>query len=211
MKTVYLYVMDAMADWEASQLMAELRTRRFFRAGAPEVSVKTAGLTREPVTAMSGLRITPDCALEDIAVGPESVLLLPGGTSWGEAEHRAAAVKAEELLSVGGLVGAICSAVAALAEAGLLNDRRHTGDSLAYLQYACPSYRGAELYVDAPAALDRSLVTAGGCAALAWAGLILSRLDVFSPETLDAWRAYFSAGEARHYLALMASLPAARS
>ena len=35
MMTVYVYVMDTLADWEIGHVTAELYSKRFFRADAP--------------------------------------------------------------------------------------------------------------------------------------------------------------------------------
>jgi len=57
--TVYLYVLDSMADWEPGFATAELHSGRFFRPGAPRLRVRVCAATREPVTSMGGLRIVP--------------------------------------------------------------------------------------------------------------------------------------------------------
>ena len=49
----------------------------------------------------------------------------------------------------------------------------------------------------------------GGTGALLWAKQIIGRLGVFRPDTLEAWYAYFSTGEAQHFFALMQTLPSA--
>lgn len=41
MFTVYLYVLDTMADWEPGYAAAELNSGRFFKANAPRVTVRT--------------------------------------------------------------------------------------------------------------------------------------------------------------------------
>ncbi len=207
MFTIYLYVPDTMADWEPAHITAELYSKRFFRKDAPAVSVKTVGASGEPVRTMGGLTIVPDGTADDIAVNEESVLLLPGGNTWDDARHGAVIEKAAALISAGGTVCAICGATVALARAGMLDARAHTSNGAGFLDSFCPSYRGKDFYVDKPAVADGRLITAAGTGALAWARLILERLDVFRPETLEAWYAYFSTGEARHFFALMQSLP----
>ncbi len=128
MLSIYLYALDTMADWEIGHIMAELGSKRFFKDGAPELSVKVCALSKEPVKTMGGLTITPDCALDEIAMDDKSVLLLPGATAWSEQKHAAAVQKASELLSCGGTVAAICGATLALAHAGLLDKRPHTSN-----------------------------------------------------------------------------------
>lgn len=205
--TVYVYVMDTLADWEIGHVTAELCSKRFFRADAPEVRVKTVGRTLEPVRTMGGLTILPDCTVDDIAVDAQGVLLLPGGNMWDRPEQGAIINKAAELLSVGATVCAICGATVALANAGLLDDRPHTSNGEGFLDMMCPSYRGQRHYVAAPSVADGNLITASGTGALLWAKQIIERLGVFQADTLEAWHAYFSTGEAQHFFALMQSLP----
>ncbi|MDO5785776.1 MAG: DJ-1/PfpI family protein, partial [Eubacteriales bacterium] len=75
MLTIYIYVLDTLADWELGYVSAELNSGRFFKKDAPFVSVKTAGFSKEPVKTMGGLTIVPDCGINDIAVSETSVLL----------------------------------------------------------------------------------------------------------------------------------------
>ena len=82
MITVYVYILDTLADWELGYVTAELNSKRFFKKDAPDVSVKMAGVSQEPVRTMGGLTVTPDCAVSDIAVNENSVLLLPGAAAW---------------------------------------------------------------------------------------------------------------------------------
>ena len=208
MFTVYVYVLDTLADWELGYVTAELNSGRFFKKGAPGVSVKTAGISKRPVKTMGGLTITPDYSIDDIAVNEESVLLLPGANTWDDSAHSAVIEKAGEFLSAGALVCAICGATAALANAGLLDQRRHTSNGVGYLDMVSPRYRGQSFYVDEPSVAESNLITAGSTGALLWAKQIIERLNVFRPDTLDAWYAYFSTGEAQHFFALMQTLPA---
>lgn len=210
MFTVYVYVLDTLADWELGHVIAELNSGRFFKKDAPGVSVKTVGVSKEPVKTMGGLTIIPDCVINDIAVNEESVLLLPGANTWENPNHGAIIEKASELLSVGAMVCAICGATAALANAGLLDQKRHTSNGASYLEMVSPSYKGQGFYVEKPSVADHNLITASSTGALLWAKQIIERLKVFQPDTLDAWYAYFSTGEARHFFALTRTLPASK-
>ena len=207
MFTIYIYVFDTLADWELGYVTAELNSGRYFKKDAPGVSVKTVGLAKEPIKTMGGLRVLPDGVIEDIAVNEKSVLLLPGGNTWDDPKHGAIVKKAAELLSAGATVCAICGATAALANAGLLNRRPHTSNGPGFLEMFCPNYRGQSFYIDAPSVSDGRLITASGTGALLWAKQIIEHLGVFQPDTLDAWYAYFRTGEARHFFALMQTLP----
>ena len=157
---------------------------------------------------MGGLTVIPDCVIDDIAVDEGSVLLLPGANTWDNPEHGAIIEKAGELLSAGAMVCAICGATAALANAGLLDQRLHTSNGAGYLEMVSPSYKGQSFYVDEPSVAEHNLITASSAGALLWAKQIIERLNVFQPDTLDAWYAYFSTGEAQHFFALMQTLSA---
>ena len=206
MFTVYVYVLDTLADWELGYVTAELNSGRFFRKNAPKVSIKTVGISKEPVKTMGGLTIVPDSIIDDIVGDEKSVLLLPGANTWDNPNHDAVIQKAGEFLSAGAVVCAICGATAALANAGLLDQRLHTSNGTGYLEMVSPSYKGQNFYVDKPAVADHNLITAGSTGALLWAKQIIEQLGVFQPDTLDAWYAYFSTGEAQHFFALMQTL-----
>ena len=206
MFTVYIYVLDTLADWELGYVTAELNSGRFFKKDAPEVSVKTVAISTEPVKTMGGLTIVPDCTIREIAVSEKSVLLLPGANTWDDPRHSVMMKKAGELLSAGALVCAICGATVALANAGLLDQRLHTSNGAGYLEMVSPSYKGQKFFVDVPSVVDRNLITASSTGGLLWAKQIIERLDVFQHNTLEAWYAYFSTGEAQHFFALMQTL-----
>ena len=206
MFTVYIYVLDTLADWELGYVTAELNSGRFFKKGAPEVSVKTVAISTEPVKTMGGLTIVPDCTIREIAVSEKSVLLLPGANTWDDPRHSVMMKKAGELLSAGALVCAICGATVALANAGLLDQRLHTSNGARYLEMVSPSYKGQKFFVDVPSVVDRNLITASSTGGLLWAKQIIERLDVFQHNTLEAWYAYFSTGEAQHFFTLMQTL-----
>lgn len=211
MFTVYVYVLDTLADWEPGHVTSELNSGRFFKKDAPEVRLKTVGASMTPVTTMGGLRLVPDCVIDDIAVDRESVLLLPGANTWSEPGQAAILAKARELLAAGATVGAICGATAALAGVGLLDQRPHTSNGPGFLEAFVPGYRGSAFYVDRPSVADGELITASGTGGLLWAKQIIQRLGVFAPETLEAWYAYFSTGTPDSFYALMQTLPSSEA
>jgi putative intracellular protease/amidase len=204
--TVYLYVLDTMADWEPGFATAELNTGRFFRPGAPRLRVRTCAATRKPVTSMGGLRIEPDVEVAEIRPEEAALLLLPGGETWLEPGHAAVLAKAREFLAAGVPVAAICGATLALAGAGLLDDRAHTSNAPEFLQQFCPGYAGGPLYQAGPAVTGGDVVTASGTAPLEFAVEIFKRLDVFSEETLEAWHKLHKLKEAKYFYALMESI-----
>ena len=130
MFTIYVYVLDTLADWELGYVTSELNSGRFFKKGAQRVSLKTVSYSKEPIHTMGGLTIMPDCLIGDIAMSKESVLLLPGANTWNDPKHGAIIEKADEFLSAGATVCAICGATAALANVGLLDQRPHTSNGV---------------------------------------------------------------------------------
>ena len=206
MFTIYVYVLDTLADWELGHVTAELNSGRFFKKGAEPVSLKTVGLSKEPITTMGGMTIMPDCLIEDIAVSEKSVLLLPGANTWSDPKHYAILEKAGELLSAGATVCAICGATAALAGFGLLDTRPHTSNGPGFLEMFVPGYKGQSYYRDEPSVADTNLITAGSTGALLWAKQIIEHLGVFEANTLGSWYDYFSTGKPEHFFALMQSL-----
>lgn len=203
MFTIYVYVLDTLADWELGYITAELHSGRFFKKDAERVSLKTVSYSKEPIHTMGGLTVIPDCLIDDIAVKETSVLLLPGADTWSEPKHSAIIKKASELLSVGATVGAICGATVALANFGLLDNRRHTSNGKGFLEMFSPAYKGQDFYVDETSVADNSLITANPTGALLWAKQIIKHLGVFQANTLELWYEYFSTGKAESFFALM--------
>lgn len=206
MKTVYVYVMDTMADWEIGYCLAELNSKRFFKKNAAEISVKTVSLSKKPVKSMGGFTIVPDLAVSDIQITKDNALILPGSENWTEADNLRILEIARQFMEAGGLVAAICGATVALANAGLLNNRKHTSNGAGFLNMFCPEYKGIGNYIDKPAVRDGNLITAAATGALDMTKLILEYLDVFQPDILEHWYAYFSTGNANEFFAMMQSL-----
>ena len=207
MFTIYVYILDTLADWELGHVISELNSGRFFKKDVQRVSLKTVSCSREPIHTMGGLTVVPDCLINDIAVSETSVLLLPGADTWNDSKHGAVIEKAGELLSAGAAVCAICGATAALADFGLLDKRPHTSNGPGFLEMVSPNYKGQKFYIDKPAVADGSLITAGSTGTLLWAKQIIEHLGVFESNTLESWYEYFRTGDPKHFFALMQSLP----
>ncbi|MDF1494842.1 type 1 glutamine amidotransferase family protein [Caproiciproducens sp. CPB-2] len=207
MFTIYVYVLDTLADWELGYVTSELNSGRFFKKGAQRVSLKTVSYSKEPIHTMGGLTIVPDCLMDDIVVSETSMLLLPGADTWNDPKHGAIIEKASELLSADATVCAICGATAALANFGILDKRPHTSNGAGFFEMVSPCYKGQSFYIDKPSVEDNNLITASCTGALLWAKQIIEHLGVFQSNTLEAWYEYFSTGEPEHFFALMQTLP----
>lgn len=207
MFTIYVYVLETLADWELGYVTSELHSGRFFKKDAERVSLKTVSYSKEPIHTMGGLTVVPDCLIDDIAVNETSVLLLPGADTWNDPKHGAIIKKASEFLSLGATVGAICGATVALADFGLLDSRRHTSNGQGFLEMFSPAYKGQDFYIDEPSVADNNLITANPTGSLLWAKQIIEHLGVFQSDTLEFWYEYFSTGKAESFFALMQTLP----
>lgn len=206
MFTIYVYVLDTLADWELGHVSSELHSGRFFKKDAQRVSLKTVSYSKEIVKTMGGLTIVPDCVIDDIVVSETSMLLLPGADTWNDPKHEAMIEKAGEFLSLGATVCAICGATAALANFGLLDERPHTSNGPGFLEMVSPDYKGQSFYVDEPSVADRNLITASSTGALLWAKQIMEHLGVFQSNTLESWYEYFRTGAPEQFFALMQTL-----
>ena len=181
---VHLSVYDTFSDWEVGYLTAHLGNGDHHRQPG-RFRVITVGSSRDPVTSMGGLRITPDVALGELQPDRSAMLVLPGATTWESGALAPFAEKAREFLAAGVPVAAVCGATFGLAAAGILDGRRHTSNAAEYL--AGSGYAGGDCFVDAPAVTDRNLVTASGVAPVHFAREVFAKLEVYEPGVLASW------------------------
>jgi putative intracellular protease/amidase len=205
-RKAYLYVFNTMSDWEAGYLIAELNSGRYFRKELEPIEVISVGADRNAVKTMGGLRIQPVMSMEECSLKSGDILILPGGDTWLDPVHDPILEEASKCLQRGSTVGAICGATVGLAKKGLLDARRHTSNDLSYLKAVCPLYAGEKLYQKGPAAADGNLVTASGIAPLEFAAEVLKQLDVFKPETLEAWFRLYKNHDPKHFFELIESV-----
>lgn len=206
MFTIYVYVLDTLADWELGYVTSELNSGRFFKKDAPLVSLKTVSYSKEPIHTMGGMTVVPNYLIDDIVVSETSMLILPGADTWNDPKHSSILEKTREFFSLGATVCAICGATTALANFGLLDHRPHTSNGPGFLEMVSPGYKGQSFYIDKPSVADNNLITASSTGALLWAKQIIEHLGVFQSNTLESWYEYFRTGDPKHFFALMQSL-----
>ena len=131
--TVYFFVFDGYADWEAALALCEIRRPGDFR-------VRTVALERRPVQSMGGLTVLPDLSLDEIDDDHARLVILPGGTAWERGEIGPVSATLRRLHADGTPIGALCSGVLALAYAGLVDTRRHTGNYAGHIETYVPDY-----------------------------------------------------------------------
>ncbi|MBE9916497.1 glutamine amidotransferase [Paenibacillus donghaensis] len=201
--TVYLYVFDTMADWEIGYLTAELNSGRYYKRGLAPSKIVTVGNEKTPVTTKGGLKILPDMRLDECSMNNADALILPGGDTWTETIHEPILKIAEQCLKGNIPVAAICGATIGLAQKGLLDTRWHTSNDLEYLKMICPAYTGEKYYQKESAVTAGKLITASGVAPLEFALHVLKTLDVFAPQTLNAWYNLNKTHEPKYFYELM--------
>lgn len=165
MQTIYLYVLDTLADWEIGHIIAELQSGRFFKVGAKAVTIKTVSHSKTPIRTMGGMTITPDCLIdemnEEMNLSKKNLLILPGAETWHELRHQRIIKKASDILARGETVAGICGATVPLANFGLLDARQHSSNGQGFLDMMAPNYKGQANYQSAPVISDQHLITAG--------------------------------------------------
>jgi putative intracellular protease/amidase len=198
-QSVHLYVFDSMADWEAGYAVAGIN-QRAFQKNPERYRIETVAARSGPVTTMGGITILPDMTLSALSPTQSGMLILPGGTTWEDGRHGEVLAAARQFLEAGVPVAAICAATAALAQAGILDSRRHTSNAREYLLVT--GYAGARLYADRPAVSDGDVITAAGTAPVDFAYEIFRRLDLYQPEALEAWYGLFKTADPTYYAGL---------
>lgn len=205
-KKVYLYVFNTMSDWEYGYLIAELNSGRYFKKDLAPLKVITVGANKEIITTMGGLSIKPDIFIDECTLDSKDLVVLPGGSSWGEAIHQPILKKIGEALKLGTIVAAICGATEGLANMGYLDSRKHTSNSLDYIKMVCSNYKGENFHEMESVVASENLVTASGVAPLEFAMEVLKKLDVFAPDTLHSWYNLNKTHKPEYFFQLMNSI-----
>lgn len=203
---VYVYLLNTLADWEIGFITAELASGRYFKKPGRPVTLISVGNTTETVKTMGGLAITPAQSIESVHFADDDLLILPGANTWMDKENETALAVAADLLDRGVAVAAICGGTIGLASIGALNRHKHTSNDMGYLKAVCKKYTGEANYQQKPAVRDGNLITASGLAPLEFAYEILKWLDVFKPETLEAWYSLYVTRDPQYFYALMTSM-----
>ncbi len=207
-KTAHLYLFDRFADWEIGLLTAHLNS--FEGQLLPSAyRVVTVGVGRDPVISMGGSRVTPDATLDELDPQDSAMLILPGGLGWERGAHTQAVRRAREFVAAGVPIAAICGATFALAQAGLLDDRRHTSNAKEYL--AGSGYAGTALYQEELAVRDRLVITANSTGVVDFATEVFRELELYPPDMLSAWHGLFKTGQACYFGKLIESLQRAQT
>jgi putative intracellular protease/amidase len=204
-QTIHYFVFDTLSDWEPSYALTAINNPRWQKHPG-RFCVKTVGESREPVTSMGGVTILPDMTLDELDPAHSVLFILVGSDSWHEGKHKPALEKAKQFLAADRPVAAICGAISGLASAGLLDEKRHTGNVIYELQVE--GYHGEAFYQQQPAVTDGNLITASGPSPIEFAYEIAKMIDLYTPAVLEAWYRFWKTNEASAYVELMKAVEA---
>ncbi len=104
------------------------------------------------------------------------------------------------------VVAAICGATIALAQKGLLDNRKHTSNDKEVLKMFCSDYTGINFYVNDPVVVDENLITATGLAPLEFSYEVFKKIGVMKEKTLEAWYQLHKTREGKYFYILMESI-----
>jgi putative intracellular protease/amidase len=204
-RNCYVYVLDTLADWEIGFIAAESNSRRYFAKNTRLEFVKI-GNTLEPIKTMGGINITPEKAISDVEFQEGDLLVLPGADTWMDEKNKNILEIVSEVINKKVVIAAICGATVALAQNGLLNNRKHTSNDKDFLKMVCPDYSGSSYYINTPVVVDDNLITATGLAPLEFSHEVFKKMNVMKEDTLEAWYQLYKTKESKYFYSLMESL-----
>lgn len=133
--------------------ITDLLTRAGFK-------VVTAGLDDQPVTASRGMVLIPGTTMDKVMAETFDLMVLPGGLPGADylRQDKQVQAKLKEMSEQGKLIGAICAAPMALAEAGLLENK-----SVTSFPGSLDKFKVAGMnYLNDPVVIDGKVVTSQG-------------------------------------------------
>jgi putative intracellular protease/amidase len=156
MSRIAIVLTDGYADWECAFLNG---------IGSAYYGVETFNVAPfgAKIVSQGGVQTIPDDSLENVKVEAFDALVICGGMIWTTPQAPDMKRLALEFLDHGKPVAAICGGTLALANAGLLNNKRHTSNDLNFLISNSTAYNGQSFYVDnLTAVVDQNVITAAG-------------------------------------------------
>lgn len=191
-KPVLFVILQQYADWEYSFLATALQGR--IKDKQSPYEVKTVSLNQDPIQSIGGFTTIPDYSIENYPADYAAMILI-GGMSWRTEEAKKVAHMLKQADVNGKVIGAICDATVFLGMNGLLNDRKHTSNTLEGLSAAAQGdYTGKENYQNEQAVRDDRLITANGSGYLEFTREVLTALDAYPGDYIESNYAFFKLG-----------------
>jgi putative intracellular protease/amidase len=201
---IFLYVLDTLADWEISLLMAEINSGRYLRKDIEKPKIVKVGNSLTPIKTMGGIEIVPDIDVDSINFNNGDLIVLPGADTWQNEQNQKIIDKIKGNDDI--IVAGICGATIALADNGLLDNKRHTSNDIEVLKMFSKKYKGENLYENKCAVVDGNLITATGLAPLEFTFEVIKKINVMESNTLNAWHNLYKTKEPKYFFELMKSL-----
>lgn len=187
---VLIVLTEQWNDWEASYTIAVINS-------FSDYEVKTIAVDDIPKKSMGGINASVDYSINDYQnFNNLAMVILPGGLSWEENDYDEIAEFIKMIMKVHIPVAAICGATTFLCKHGLLNNVKHTGDSLELFKNQ-EGYTGEVFYIPAQVVVDNKVITANETAAVQFAYEIFKVLKIDSEEELVQWYDNFKNGAIR--------------
>lgn len=191
-KEVILAFLNDYADWEIAFIAPLLNGGT--EPGRSKYSIKTFSITSEPVVSIGGLRVLPDYDIDSLPDDYAGIILV-GGMSWFTPETKKLIPVIMDAASKGKMIAGICNASVFLGSLGLLNNIRHTSNTLEYLKlFAGPEYCGEDYYENRQSVRDGNIITANGTAYLEFCRDILYALEADTEEKIEESYRFYKEG-----------------
>jgi putative intracellular protease/amidase len=189
---VLFLILEQYADWEYSFLAAALQGK--IKDKTSPYEVKTLSLSKNQIKSIGGFTTIPDYGIEDIPTEYAGIILI-GGMSWRTEDATKLVPIVKKAYVDGKIVGAICDATVFLGMNGLLNEKKHTSNTLDDLTSATQgSYTGKENYLVEQVVRDGNLITANGTAYLEFAREALNALNAYPADYIEENYQFFKLG-----------------
>lgn len=201
---IFLYVLDTLADWEISFLTAEINSGRYLRKDIQRPKIIKVGNTLSAIKTMGGMDIIPDITVDNMNMESGDLIILPGADMWQNEMNQKIIGKISGNKDI--IIAAICGATIALADNGMLDDRKHTSNAKEVLKMFSKRYNGENLYEDKPAVVDGNLITASGLAPLEFTFEVIKKINVMKSDTIEAWYNLYKTNDPKYFFELMKTM-----
>ncbi len=187
---VLIVLTEQWNDWEASYAIAVINSFSDYK-------VKTIAIDDFPKQSMGGINASVDCTINNYQnLNNIAMVILPGGLSWEENDYSNIGVFIKNIMELHIPIAAICGATTFLCKHGLLDNVKHTGDSLELFKQQ-KEYKGEAFYIHEQVAVDKQVITANETAAVQFAYEIFKVLEIDSNEEIEQWYDNFKNGAIR--------------
>jgi len=192
MRTIALYATETMADWEYAYLTSQIAIAESIRPG--RFALKIIGEDLAEMSSLGGMPVRPTTRISELATDDSlAALVIPGGNGYGTG-HTELLGALPRILQRSIPVAAICGATILLARGSFLDARRHTSNSLAFLESS--GYSGADYYVEQDVVTDGGITTASGAQPVAFTAEVMRLTQLYPDSVVAAWQKHFSGGDA---------------